>query len=103
MKLPTQTGDIFHRLSKGKFICANSHDPHVRVMYDILSESEHFESLRDYFSHIYFDLEQGNQFYYFTRRETKVNLDNKIPNDKIIIFKIFNINFIICVIAFAKN
>lgn len=78
MKLPTQTGDIFHRLSKGKFICANSLDQDVRAMYDVLSEPDHFELLREYFSHIYFDLEQGNQFYYFTRRETKVNLDNKI-------------------------
>jgi hypothetical protein len=78
MKLPIQTGEIFHRLSKGKFICANSLDPDVRKMYDVISEGDHFEILRTYFSHIYFDLEQGNQFYYFTRRETKVNLENKI-------------------------
>jgi hypothetical protein len=78
MKLPSQTSDIFHRLSKGKFICANSTQLEVRQMYAAIADEANFELLRTYFAHIDFVLEQGDQFYFFSRTETKPNLVNKI-------------------------
>jgi hypothetical protein len=78
MKLPSQTSDIFHRLSKGKFICANSTNLEVRQMYAAIAEEDNFDLLRDYFAQIDFILEQGDRFYFFSRKETKQNLDNKI-------------------------
>ncbi|MGI6224403.1 MAG: condensin complex protein MksE [Prevotella sp.] len=70
------TKEIFQRLSKGQFISSNSIDPDVRSLYNDLEE--HQQAYADYFSQIDFELSVGEGYYYFSRREPKVNVENKL-------------------------
>lgn len=76
MSLPKQTGEIFDILSKGQFICSNSSRETVRHLYNVLEER--FEELREYFLAINFVLERGDEFFYFSRPESKADLDRKV-------------------------
>jgi hypothetical protein len=78
MSVPNKTGEIFELLSKGQFICSNSSDPNIRKLYDIIDEKDNYESLYDYFQAINFVLEKGDEFYYFSRIESKADLERKI-------------------------
>lgn len=78
MEVPSQTADIFKILSKGQFISANSSDKIISNFYNIIDEEQHFENLYEYFLSINFELEKGDEYFYFSRRETKVDLENKI-------------------------
>ena len=59
-----QTAEIFEILSKGGFISSDSTN----------NQSE----LYDFFAAINFILESGNEYYYFSRRENKVDLERKL-------------------------
>lgn len=76
MNLPDKTGDIFERLSKGNFICSNSTDEYTCRLYDIINENE--ETLYNYFLAIHFILERGDEYFYFSRKEQKADLEAKI-------------------------
>ena len=76
MNIPKQTSDIFELLSKGQFICSDSADDNIRKLYSIVEE--HFEQLHEYFNAIDFVLEKGDEFFYFTRKEAKADLERKI-------------------------
>ena len=76
MNPPKQTGEIFDILSKGQFICFNSSRETVRRLYNVLEER--FEELREYFLAINFVLERGDEFFYFSRPESKADLERKI-------------------------
>lgn len=78
MELPVYTEEIFKLLSGGKFISSNTSDASLKRLFSILEEDGNFERLRDYFSHIGFELQAGNEYYYFSRKETKVDLERKI-------------------------
>jgi len=79
MNLPRQTGEIFEILSSGQFICSNSADTRISKLYDVIDDSEKYELLYDYFYAIGFILEQGDEFYYFSRKnESKVDLERKL-------------------------
>ena len=78
MKLPHQTAEIFKILSKGQFISSNSSDKNLSILYTIIDEADNFENLNDYFKQINFVLEKGDEYFYFSRQETKVDLENKI-------------------------
>lgn len=78
MEAPKQTALIFEILSKGQFICSNSSDEEIRKLYNIIDDEENFEFLYNYFLHINFILEKGNEYFYFSRKETKVDLERKI-------------------------
>ena len=78
MNVPNKTGEIFDLLSKGQFICSNSSDAVVRKLYDIIDEKDNYESLYEYFLAINFVLEKGDEFYYFSRTESKADLERKI-------------------------
>ncbi len=78
MNVPNKTGEIFDLLSKGQFICSNSSDAVVRKLYDIIDEKDNYESLSEYFLAINFVLEKGDEFYYFSRTESKADLERKI-------------------------
>lgn len=78
MNIPKQTSCIFNILSKGKFICSNSNDNDIKTYYNIIDSDNNFEILKEYFSHINFVLERGDEFFYFSRKETNANLENKI-------------------------
>lgn len=76
MNLPDKTNDIFERLSKGQFICSNSTNEHICRLYDIIQENE--ATLYDYFLAINFVLEKGEDHFYFSKKEGKVDIENKI-------------------------
>lgn len=70
------TDEIFEILSKGLFISSNSTDENMRRLYRTIDENT--ESLANYFSAINFVLEQGNEYFYFSRRENKTDLERKL-------------------------
>ena len=64
--LPVQTAQIYDYLSKGNFLCSNTSVKELRTLFSVVEDN--FERLRDYFSHINFVLEQGNNYFYFSAR-----------------------------------
>ncbi len=72
------TNDVFQRLSRGQFISSNSISPEVRTLY--VDIEEHQEEYEDYFRQIDFELSAGDGFYYFSRREDKVRIENKLQS-----------------------
>lgn len=72
------TGEIFQRLSKGQFISGNSIDPETRAIYNDIEECQ--QEYEDYFKLIDFHLSAGDDFYYFSREETKVIIENKLQS-----------------------
>ena len=78
MKVPVQTAEIFKILSKGQFISSNSSDKTINTLYNVIEEEENFENLYEYFLNIKFVLEKGDEYFYFSRPENKVDLENKI-------------------------
>ncbi|GHA34090.1 hypothetical protein GCM10007103_14590 [Salinimicrobium marinum] len=77
-EFPKNTAEIFDVLSKGKFICSNSSKDLNRKLYAVLEDEDHFELLTSYFGNINFILERGNGYFYFSRNESKVNLERKL-------------------------
>ena len=80
MEVPTQTAEIFKILSKGQFINSNSPDKKIADLYRVIEDEQNFENLYDYFLNINFVLERGNEYYYFSRPETKTDLEKKIES-----------------------
>jgi|SRR5690606_23013618 len=78
MEVPVQTADIFKILSKGQFISSNSSDKNISNLYNIIEDEQNFENMYDYFININFVLEKGDEYFYFSRPETKVDLEKKI-------------------------
>jgi hypothetical protein len=78
MKVPEQTADIFKILSKGQFISSNSSNKTISDLYNIIDSENNFEDLREYFKQINFILERGEEYFYFSRNETKIDLESKI-------------------------
>lgn len=78
MNVPSQTAEIFDILSKGQFICSNSTNRQVSHLYQVIDEEQNFEVLHDYFRNINFILEKGDEYYYFSRPESKIDLERKI-------------------------
>lgn len=78
MKVPVQTADIFKILSKGQFISSNSSVKAIADLYSVIEEEPNFENLYDYFQNINFTLEKGDEYFYFSRPETKVELEAKL-------------------------
>lgn len=78
MSVPKQTGEIFELLSKGQFICSNSTESRISKLFDIIDDSDNYELLFDYFKSINFILEKGDEYYHFSRKEEKVDLERKL-------------------------
>lgn len=72
------TSEIFQRLSKGQFLSSNSIDANTRAIYNDVEENQ--QEYEDYFSQIDFQLSSGDGFYYFSRKESKVNIENKLQS-----------------------
>ncbi len=94
--LPKQTASIFEKLSKGQFINANSNDAEQRELFSVIEN--HFDDLLEYFRHIGFRLEQGDDYFYFSRHEDKVSMERKLNTafkwiDIVDFFKTFNNGF----------
>jgi hypothetical protein len=96
MSLPRQTAKIFETLSKGGFISSNSTDPGMRELYEVVDTS--FDELCDYFIHINFILERGDEYFFFARPERKEDMDRKLEQayrwiDILDFFKAYNSSF----------
>lgn len=76
IQIPNATGTIFEYLQKGLFISSNSVNETVRDLYD--QTDDHFESLSLFFSQIGYTLERGNEYFYFSRTEPRITLEQKI-------------------------
>lgn len=98
MEVPIQTADIFKILSKGQFINSNSSTKAIGDLYKVIEEEQNFDNLYKYFRSINFTLEKGDEYYYFSRLENKVDLETKIEAafrwiDIIDFFKTFDNSF----------
>ncbi len=67
---------VFDRLGRGGFISSDSADESIRNIFVDLDD--HKEEYTSYFSQIGFNLEEGNGYYYFSRRESKTSLVDKL-------------------------
>ena len=72
------TSEIFQRLSRGQFISSNSIDADSRAIYNDIEENQ--QEYEDYFRKIDFQLSAGDGFYYFSRKEAKVVVENKLQS-----------------------
>ena len=72
-----RTAEIFDILSKGQFICSNALESNRRYLYQYTEE--HFDELELKFAEIGYQLENGNNYYYFSKpNESSQNVENKI-------------------------
>lgn len=90
------TKEIFEILSKGGFISQNSISQQRSLLYDAIEDD--FRQYQEYFECIGFLLEGGNGYYYFSRQETKVELEDKVQRlaawiDRLDFLKTFNTAF----------
>lgn len=72
------TREVFQRLSRGEFISNNSIDSTTRSIYNDIEECQ--QEYEDFFNKIDFKLSSGNGFYYFSRSESKVIIENKLQS-----------------------
>ena len=96
IQIPAHTAEIFDHLQKGLFINSNSCDENIRQMYDEIDD--HLEALSLYFAQIGYTLERGNEYFYFSRTEPRITLEQKIARayywiDILDLFKTFNETF----------
>lgn len=72
-----RTSEIFDILSKGQFVCSNAIDSQRRHLYRYIEEN--FEELEPKFREIGYQLEDGSNYYYFSRpNESNQNVESKI-------------------------
>ncbi len=92
------TSEIFDVLRRGQFICSNSPNEQIQTLYKVLEEQDTFADLYEYFYQINYILEQGNEYFYFSRVENNVDLDRKLGKafdwiDILDFFKTFDSSF----------
>lgn len=68
--------DIYELLNKGQFISSNSNDPAIQTLYNIIDKG--FDEFYDYFIGIKFILERGDEYFYFSKKEAKADLERKL-------------------------
>ena len=76
IRIPDHTAAIFDYLQKGQFISSNSTNEDIRNLYDMIDDD--FEALSVYFAQIGYTLERGNEYFYFSRTEPSITLEQKI-------------------------
>ena len=92
------TAKIFEILKKGQFICSNSPDENIKHLYDYMDNPDVFDELSGYFDKINYQLQQGDGYFYFSKKETNVDLERKIEKafkwiDMLDFFKTFDASF----------
>jgi tetratricopeptide (TPR) repeat protein len=65
--LPKQTHDIFSIMARGHFISSNGSKDNMGRLYDIINNPENFDRLQAYFNVIRYNIERGNNYFYFSR------------------------------------
>ena len=83
-------------MQKGLFISSNSVDETLRNLYDQIEDN--FESLSLFFAQIGYTLEHGNEYFYFSRNEPRMTLEQKIQRayywiDVLDLFKTYDETF----------
>jgi hypothetical protein len=81
--LPKQTHEIFAIMSRGHFISANGTKDNMSRLYDIINHPETFEKLQNYFNVIRYNIERGNNYFYFS----KLNEPNSVIEKKLETFE----------------
>ena len=76
IRIPDHTAAIFDYLQKGQFISSHSTNEDIRTLYDMIDDD--FEALSVYFAQIGYTLERGNEYFYFSRTEPRITLEQKI-------------------------
>jgi hypothetical protein len=73
------TSEIFEILRKGRFICSNSPNNNIKILYRILEDEDTFEDLYEYFFQINYILEQEDGYFCFSRpKEKNIDIERKI-------------------------
>ena len=90
------TEEIFEILSRGRFIACDSDDTHLKRYYDVIEED--FLNYKTYYQGIGFILESGHGYFFFSRKESRVDLERKIEAlfkwiDYVSFFKSYDIAF----------
>ena len=70
------TEEIFSILSRGGFISNNSIQPKIKRYYDAIEDN--LADYDEYYSGIGFHIEAGDGYFFFTRKEAKVDLQRKL-------------------------
>lgn len=70
--------EVFEIMSKGGFICSNSFDLRTQKLYNYVDEN--FDELYSYFVEINFHLQRGNEYFYFSRPESKADIRRKLES-----------------------
>ncbi|MCA0430180.1 MAG: hypothetical protein LCH32_06715 [Bacteroidetes bacterium] len=65
--LPRQTHDIFAIMARGHFISSNGTKDNMSKLYDVINNPENFDRLQAYFNVIRYNIERGNNYFYFSR------------------------------------
>lgn len=77
--LPKQTHDIFAVMARGAFISSNGSRDGMNRLYDIINNPENFDRLQAYFNVIRYNIERGNNFFYFSKlSEPNSELEKKL-------------------------
>lgn len=81
--LPKQTHEIFAIMARGHFISSNGQKDNMSRLYDIINNPENFDRLQAYFNVIRYNIERGNNYFYFSR----VNEANSLIEKKLETFE----------------
>lgn len=77
--LPKQTHDIFAVMARGNFISSNGTRDNMSRLYDVINNPENFDRLQAYFNVIRYNIERGNNYFYFSRlNEPNSELEKKL-------------------------
>jgi hypothetical protein len=77
--LPKQTHEIFSVMARGNFISSNGTRDGMNRLYDIINNPENFDRLQAYFNVIRYNIERGNNYFYFSRlHEPNSELEKKL-------------------------
>lgn len=77
--LPKQTHEIFAVMARGNFISSNGTKDGMNRLYDIINNPENFDRLQAYFNVIRYNIEHGNNFFYFSKlNEPNSELEKKL-------------------------
>ena len=77
MENNNRSAEIFDFLSKANFLSSNTSNVHKKGMYKYIEEK--YESLKDLYLQVGYNLEEGNNYYYFSKaNDTGQNIEQKI-------------------------
>ncbi len=77
--LPRQTHEIFAVMARGNFISSNGSRDGMNRLYDIINNPENFDRLQAYFNVIRYNIERGNNYFYFSKlNEPNSELEKKL-------------------------